>query len=93
MSVAEFGEALMADDVTEVIMIRPDEELKFSSLEDEAVLKDTKKALNARSGFAILEGTSDMSYPLLLEYRNVLIKNLPVGFRTVEWVMRLNWFL
>ncbi|KAE9158496.1 hypothetical protein PF004_g31861, partial [Phytophthora fragariae] len=48
MSVADFGEALKAGDLAEVVMIRPEDELNSSSLLDEAVPEDTKQALNAR---------------------------------------------
>ncbi|GMF48379.1 unnamed protein product [Phytophthora fragariaefolia] len=50
ISFDEFGEALQAGELAEVIIIRPEEELNSSSLLDEAVLEDAKKALNARSG-------------------------------------------
>ncbi|CAH0474158.1 unnamed protein product [Peronospora belbahrii] len=60
LSFAEFGIALQAGDIAEVVVIRPEEELNSSSLFDKAVLEDTKKALNARSGSQILK---DPSYP------------------------------
>ncbi|KAG3153169.1 hypothetical protein PI124_g11504 [Phytophthora idaei] len=52
MSVAEFGEVVKKDDLAEVVV-------------DEAVLEDTKKALIARSGSAILKDPSDPFYPVL----------------------------
>ncbi|GMF52220.1 unnamed protein product [Phytophthora fragariaefolia] len=48
MSFDEFGEALQAGELAEVVVIRPEEELNSSSLLDEAVLEDANKALNAR---------------------------------------------
>ncbi|GMF41101.1 unnamed protein product [Phytophthora fragariaefolia] len=50
MSFDEFGEALQAGELAEVVVIRPEEELNSSSLLDEAVLEDAKKALNALPG-------------------------------------------
>ncbi|GMF17660.1 unnamed protein product [Phytophthora fragariaefolia] len=45
----EFGEALQAGELAEVVVIRPEEELNASSILDEAVLEAAKNALNARS--------------------------------------------
>ncbi|GMG15863.1 unnamed protein product [Phytophthora fragariaefolia] len=50
MSFDEFGEAFQAGELAEVVVIPSEEGLNSSSLLDEAVLEDAKKALNARSG-------------------------------------------
>ncbi|GMF39295.1 unnamed protein product [Phytophthora fragariaefolia] len=65
MSFDEFGEALQAGKSAEVVVIRPEVELNSSSLLDEADLEDAKKALNARSGSAILKNPSDPFYPVI----------------------------
>ncbi|KAG3062434.1 hypothetical protein PI125_g24533 [Phytophthora idaei] len=79
MSIAEFGEALKAGDLAEVVVIGPEEELNSSSVVDEAVLEETNKALSARSESAILKDPSDPFYPVLQEYTDVVSKNPPMG--------------
>ncbi|GMF37200.1 unnamed protein product [Phytophthora fragariaefolia] len=79
MSFDEIGEALKAGELAEVVIIRPVEELNSSSLLDEAILENAKKALNARSGSEILRNPSDPFYPVNREYRYVVSKEPPSG--------------
>ncbi|KAG3197541.1 hypothetical protein PC128_g6731 [Phytophthora cactorum] len=79
MSITEFVEALKVGDLAEVIVIGPEEELNSSSVVDEAVLDDTKKAQSARSGSAILKDPSDPFYSVLQEYADVVSKTPPMG--------------
>ncbi|GMF22950.1 unnamed protein product [Phytophthora fragariaefolia] len=79
MSFDESGEALQAGELAEVVVLRPEEELNLSSLLDEAVVEDAKKALNARSGSEILKNPSDPFYPVAREYQEVVAKEPPSG--------------
>ena len=54
MSMDEFHQALKADEISEVVVLRSLLELCSSSLIDEAVVDETKAELNARSGSSIL---------------------------------------
>ncbi|GMF59225.1 unnamed protein product [Phytophthora fragariaefolia] len=67
MSFDAFGEALQPGELVEVVVIRPEDEFNSSSLLDEAVLEEAKKALNARCGSEILKNPSDPFYHLLRE--------------------------
>ncbi|CEG39527.1 reverse transcriptase [Plasmopara halstedii] len=53
-SLEDFGSALKAGDLAEVVIVRPEEEINSSSLLDEAVLEDTKRVLDARIELSIL---------------------------------------
>ena len=78
MSGGEFGKSVKAGDITKVVAIRPDEELNSSSVMDDSVLEDTKRALSARSGSAILKNANDPYYPLLKKFEDVVSKDPPM---------------
>ncbi|CEG40027.1 reverse transcriptase [Plasmopara halstedii] len=77
MSLEELGSALKADDLVEVVIVLPDEEIDSSSLLDEAVSEATKRVLNARSGSSILRNPLDPYYPLVKEFYDVVPKDPP----------------
>ena len=71
----EFHQTLKEDELSEVVVLRHELELCSSSLIDEAVLDETKTALNARSGSLILKNSSDPYYPLRKEFQDVVCHN------------------
>ncbi|CEG41756.1 reverse transcriptase [Plasmopara halstedii] len=77
LSLEEFGSALKAGDLAEVTIVRPDEKRNSSSLLDEAVLEDTKRVLETRSGSSILRNSLDPYYPLVKEFQDVVSKDPP----------------
>ena len=77
MSMDGFHQALKADELFEVVILRHELELCSSSLIDEAVLDETKTPLNARSGYSILKNPSDPYYPLVKEFQDVVCHNPP----------------
>ena len=79
MTVAEFGRSLRAEEIEEVVMLLPEEELRSSSLLYEVALDDTKKVLSALNGLAILTYPDDPYYPLVREYQDVVSKDPPSG--------------
>ena len=69
LSFDEFCHSLKDDDLSEVVLIRPDIiELNSSSLLDEDVLEDTKAALSTHSGSPIRKNPRDLFYSLIKEF-------------------------
>ncbi|OWZ09568.1 reverse transcriptase [Phytophthora megakarya] len=93
MSMTVLGDALKADDLAEVVMIRPEEQLNSSWVVDKAVLEDTTKAFNARSGSEILKIIQIHSTHRWLSLVTSCQRRHPWGYLQIEGsAMRLTWF-
>ncbi|CEG48963.1 reverse transcriptase [Plasmopara halstedii] len=77
MSFEEFGCVLKAGDLAELVIKRPNEEINSLSLQNEAVLEDIKRLLNAQGGPSILIGVKDLYYSLVKEFQDVVSKDPP----------------
>ena len=64
MPVDDFHQTLTADDLSNMVVIRLNSELKLHNLMEETILEGTQATTSARSGSSILKNQSDLLLPL-----------------------------
>ena len=77
MSDGEISQSLKAGKLSDLLVIRPDVELKPFSLLNESVLEDKKGKLSACSGSAMINDNLDPFCSLVMEFKDVLCHDPP----------------